>query len=76
MHLTRQVEERFGANAEVAIPEQLDGRGADLAIAGRAEQRQRTPPDVAFRVLQQRAQRWLPAASLLHLEQPERVAHL
>ena len=76
VHLARQVEERLGPHAEVGILEHLDRRRADLAIAGRAEQRQRPPPDVGLGMQQQRAQRRLPAARLLHLEQSERVADL
>ena len=76
MHLPRQIEERLGADPEVGVLEHLDRGGADLAIAGRAQERQRTAADIGLGMMQQHAERRLPAPGLLHLEQPERVADL
>ena len=75
MHLARQVEQCLGANAEVCVLEHLDGRRTNIAVPGGAQQRQGAAADVGLGVLQQRAQRRLPAPRLLHLQQAERIAH-
>ena len=67
--LTRQIEQRLGADPEVGVVEQGNRIRPDLAVAGGGQQRQRPLPDVSLRVQQQRAKRRMPALGPLPFQQ-------